>query len=133
MDSSGWASGPIKRCLFIGYIIINIIIRYSNVTADILLFGKWIFQFVYMKKFSKLYMLIFVKQEVHVALLLQEIISISTNACFQILLIFFLCISCYCIFVTGLILYLFDLILYVPSTIFQLCRDGSSWAEPVLS
>ena len=28
---------------------------------------------------------------------------------------------------------LFDLILYVPSTIFQLKRDGSSWVEPVLS
>ena len=28
---------------------------------------------------------------------------------------------------------LFDLILYVPSTIFQLCRDESSWVEPVLS
>ena len=28
---------------------------------------------------------------------------------------------------------LFDLILYVPSTIFQLCGDGSSWVEPVLS
>ena len=28
---------------------------------------------------------------------------------------------------------LFDLILYVPSTIFQLCRDRSSWVEPVLS
>ena len=28
---------------------------------------------------------------------------------------------------------LFDLILYVPSTIFQLCRDGSSWIEPVVS
>ena len=27
---------------------------------------------------------------------------------------------------------LFDLILYVPSTIFQLNRDGSSWVEPVL-
>ena len=27
----------------------------------------------------------------------------------------------------------FDLILYVPSTIFQLNRDGSSWVEPVLS
>ena len=25
---------------------------------------------------------------------------------------------------------LFDLILYVPSTIFQLNRDGSSWVEP---
>ena len=24
---------------------------------------------------------------------------------------------------------LFDLILYVPSTIFQLCRDGSAWVE----
>ena len=32
-----------------------------------------------------------------------------------------------------LILSLFDLILYVPSTIFQLNRDGSSWVEPVLS
>ena len=28
---------------------------------------------------------------------------------------------------------LFDLILHVPSTIFQLNRDGSSWIEPVLS
>ena len=28
---------------------------------------------------------------------------------------------------------LFDLILYVPSTIFQLYRDGFSWVEPVLS
>ena len=28
---------------------------------------------------------------------------------------------------------LFDLVLYVPSTIFQICRDGSSWVEPVLS
>ena len=28
---------------------------------------------------------------------------------------------------------LFGLILYVPSTIFQLIRDGSSWVEPVLS
>ena len=28
---------------------------------------------------------------------------------------------------------LFDLILYVPSTIFRLYRDGSSWVEPVLS
>ena len=28
---------------------------------------------------------------------------------------------------------LFDLIVYVPSTIFQLYRDGSSWVEPVLS
>ena len=30
-------------------------------------------------------------------------------------------------------LFLFDLILYVPSTIFQLCQDGSSCVEPVLS
>ena len=28
---------------------------------------------------------------------------------------------------------LFDLILYVPLTIFELNRDGSSWVEPVLS
>ena len=27
----------------------------------------------------------------------------------------------------------FELNLYVPSTIFQLYRDGSSWIEPVLS
>ena len=27
---------------------------------------------------------------------------------------------------------LFDLIRYVPSTIFQFNRDGSSWVEPVL-
>ena len=35
-----------------------------------------------------------------------------------------------CLFVC---LFLFDLILYVPSTIFQLNRDGSSRVEPVLS
>ena len=29
-------------------------------------------------------------------------------------------------------MFLFGLILYVPSTIFQLDRDGSSWVEPVL-
>ena len=29
--------------------------------------------------------------------------------------------------------FLFDLILYIPSTIFQLNKDGSSWVEPVLS
>ena len=28
---------------------------------------------------------------------------------------------------------LFDLIHYVPSTIFQLYRDGSSWVDPVIS
>ena len=28
---------------------------------------------------------------------------------------------------------LFDLILYIPSTIFQLNRDRSSWLEPLLS
>ena len=27
---------------------------------------------------------------------------------------------------------LFDVILYVPSTFFQLCRDGSSWVETEL-
>ena len=32
-------------------------------------------------------------------------------------------LACFC---------LFDLILYVPSTIFQLNRDGSSCIEPVL-
>ena len=30
-------------------------------------------------------------------------------------------------------IFLFDLILYVPSTIFQLNRDRSTWVEPVLS
>ena len=29
--------------------------------------------------------------------------------------------------------FLFDLILYIPSTNFQLNRDGSSWVEPVLN
>ena len=28
---------------------------------------------------------------------------------------------------------LFVFILYVPSTMIQFCRDGSSWVEPVLS
>ena len=31
------------------------------------------------------------------------------------------------------VLFLFDLILYVPSTIFQVNRDSSSWVEPVLN
>ena len=35
--------------------------------------------------------------------------------------------------VEVVVFFLFDLILYVPSTIFQLYRDGSSWVEPVLS
>ena len=38
-----------------------------------------------------------------------------------------------CIFFLALYVCLFDFILYVPSTIFQLYRDGSSWVEPVLS
>ena len=32
-----------------------------------------------------------------------------------------------------ILVFLFDLILYVPSTVYQLCRDMSSWIEPVLS
>ena len=32
-----------------------------------------------------------------------------------------------------MILFDFDFILYVPSTIFQLNRDASFWVEPVLS
>ena len=38
-----------------------------------------------------------------------------------------------CSFAIVCLFCLFDLILYVPSTIFQLNRDGSSWVEPVLS
>ena len=34
---------------------------------------------------------------------------------------------------TQPVLLLFDLILYVPSTIFQLYRGVSSWVEPILS
>ena len=37
------------------------------------------------------------------------------------------------LFIFVVIFVLFDLILYGPSTIFQLCRDGSSWVEPVPS
>ena len=33
----------------------------------------------------------------------------------------------------GQMRFLFDLIVYVPSTIFQLYSNGSSWVEPVLS
>ena len=38
-------------------------------------------------------------------------------------------------YVCSIILFfcLFGMILYVPSTIFQINRDGSSWVEPVLS
>ena len=35
--------------------------------------------------------------------------------------------------VSDILFVLYDLILYVPSTIFQLNRDWSSWIEPVLS
>ena len=38
-----------------------------------------------------------------------------------------------CAWQCFLLALLFDLIFYVPSTIFQLNRDGSSWVEPVLS
>ena len=39
-----------------------------------------------------------------------------------------------CEFVTlPFVFFLFDLILYIPLTIFPLNRDGSSWVEPVLS
>ena len=41
--------------------------------------------------------------------------------------------TCTLCWIPTKILFLFDLILYVPSTIFQLNRDGSSWVEPVLS
>ena len=34
---------------------------------------------------------------------------------------------------TNLLICLLDMILYVPSTIFQLNSDGSSWVKPVLS
>ena len=37
------------------------------------------------------------------------------------------------IYMRGGCFVLFDLILYAPSTIFQLNRDGSSWVEPALS
>ena len=35
--------------------------------------------------------------------------------------------------VVVVVIYLFDLILNVPSTIFQVYWDGYSWVEPVLS
>ena len=35
--------------------------------------------------------------------------------------------------VVVVVIYLFNLILYVQSTIFQLYRDAYSWVEPVLS
>ena len=43
-------------------------------------------------------------------------------------------IACFSLQYKKLFLFvLFDLILYVPSSIFQLCRDRSSWVEQVLS
>ena len=45
------------------------------------------------------------------------------------------CLLRFCLlflFVLSDFMCLFDLILYITSTIFQLCRDGSSWVEPVL-
>ena len=37
------------------------------------------------------------------------------------------------LFVIARIVCLFDLILYVQSIVYQLCRDESSWVEPVLT
>ena len=48
----------------------------------------------------------------------------------QTLFLFLFCIMAE---IHKMLVCLFDLILYVPSTIFQLNRDGSSWVEPVLS
>ena len=46
-------------------------------------------------------------------------------------------VTCYYSHIISLFVFtlfvLIDLILYVPSTIFQFNRDGSSWAVPVLS
>ena len=53
-----------------------------------------------------------------VARSLPTVPSVSTRFCIlQIIVCLFVC--------------LFDLILYLPSTIFQLNRDGFSWVEPV--
>ena len=49
---------------------------------------------------------------------------------YRALVVEFPCAACRCGQEQHLCL--FDLILYVPSTIFQLNRDGSSWLEPVL-
>ena len=48
-------------------------------------------------------------------------LSLSTGRLPSELQIIILCLFC-----------LIDLILYIPSTVFQLNRDGSSWVEPVL-
>ena len=47
--------------------------------------------------------------------------------------LFALSFFAFCMMGILLKLCLFDLTLYVPSTIFQLNRDRSSWVEPVLS
>ena len=57
--------------------------------------------------------------------------AILQSLCFSILLFIFL--DSFILISFFSINVLFDLILYVPSTIFQLNRDGSSWVEPVLS
>ena len=44
-----------------------------------------------------------------------------------------ICVKLVCKRYEQMIVCLFDLILYVPSTIFHLYRDESSWVEPVLS
>ena len=43
MDSSGYASGPIKRCLFIGYII-NLFTKCVMKSYDL---PNWLIQFCY--------------------------------------------------------------------------------------
>ena len=61
-----------------------------------------------------------------------ETIPINVNKNHNICLIETLQMGTQNIYFIGLIC-LFDLILYGPSTIFQLYKDESSWVEPVLS
>ena len=59
---------------------------------------------------------------------LQSVIAPLPGHIPLLLLVAVLCLVAVCV-----LFCLFDLILYVPSTIFQLNRDGSSCVEPVLS
>ena len=57
--------------------------------------------------------------------------SLTSGGTFVVYIVHPMCSDVYII--SKIVFCLFDLILNVPSTIFQLYRDGSSWVEPVLS
>ena len=102
--------------IYVYFLFINIVKYKSIFWLKLLIYG-------YVCAFSSLICL-WSKSETHARML--EFNNLSTW------------LSCdkLCLYLWDIVFYVFFcfyLILYVPSTIFQLNRDGSSWVEPILS